>query len=117
MAKAFSLNSNNDIFIGLDGVLNVSSDLDAVLQDCATAAKAQLGEMVFSIDQGVPNFQTVWESATNVAQFEAFLRRAILRVKGVTEIKSLSIVVQNNTLFYTAEIVTVYGQGAIANGE
>ena len=116
MAKSFSLNANNDIFIGLDGLLSVSDSLDAVLQDCATAAKAQLGEMVLSIDQGVPNFQTIWESAANVAQFEAFLRRTIMSVAGVTEIKSLSVVVQNSTLFYTAEIVTIYGQGALTNG-
>lgn len=116
MAKSFSLNSNNDIFIGLDGLLSISNDLEAVLQDCATAAKAQLGEMILSIDQGVPNFQTIWQSAANVAQFEAFLRRTILRVSGVTEIKSLSVVVRDNTLFYTAEIVTIYGQGALTNG-
>ena len=116
MAKSFGLNANNDIYIGLDGLMVIKSDLDALLQDCKTAAQAQLGEMILAIDKGVPNFETIWQSSANVAQFESYLRTTILSVAGVTEIKNLTIKVAENTLFYRAEIVTIYGQGVISNG-
>lgn len=116
MSKTFAINSNNDIYIGLDGLLVIKEDLLSVLQNCQTAAQAQLGEMILSIDNGVPNFQTIWQSAANVAQFEAYLRRTILKVEGVKEIKTLSIVVRDNALFYNVEILTDYGLGAFYNG-
>lgn len=116
MTKSFTTDKSNDLFINLEGLLSTSTGLDAVMQNCETAAKAQLGEMVLAIDQGIPNFQTIWQSAANVVQFEAYLRRTLLAVDGVLEVTNLETVVQSNTLFYTATIKTIYGQGTITNG-
>lgn len=116
MTRTFSSDANNDLVILSDGNLSISSGLDAVLNAAQTAAQAQLGEMVLSIDTGVPNFQTVWSSATNVAQFEAYVRRAILSVDGVKEISEFSVDVRDNQIFYTANIVSTFGVGNISNG-
>lgn len=111
--KVFASNTNNDIYIGTDGNLATKTDLYAVMQAAQQASQAQLGEMIYAIDQGVPNFQTIWQSSANVAQFEAYLRRTILSVEGVTKITSLNTEVRDGTVFYTAEIETIYGKGAI----
>lgn len=113
--KVFASDSNNDLFIANDGNLAIRQDIDAVMQAAQQSAQAQLGEMVYAVDEGVPNFQTVWRSSTNIAQFEAFLRRAILKVEGVSKIESLDVVVRDSALFYTAEILTIYGRGSIQN--
>lgn len=113
MTKTLAVNENNDLYIAGDGRLAVRETLEAVMQNAQQAAQAQLGEMVLSIDQGVPNFQTIWESSANVAQFQAYVRRAILSTEGVIEVKELDTVVRDNAIFYTATIVTVYGQGVL----
>lgn len=113
MTQTFATNEKNDLYIGLDGRLVVVSGIDAVLNACQTAAQAQLGEMVLAVDQGVPNFETIWTSSANVAQFEAYVKRAIMSVDGVKGIENFSVKVQNNKVIYNARIQTIYGTGEI----
>jgi len=113
MTKSFSTNPNNDIFISPDGQLSISSDLSAVLQACQQAAQAQLGEMVLSIDQGVPNFQTIWRDAANVAQFEAYVRRALQSVTNVLEVSEFNSKVSDNKISYSATILTTFGRAQL----
>lgn len=115
MTQTFTTNSNNDIFLNNDGNLSISTGIQAVLQACATAAKAQLHEMIYAFDQGVANFETVWRNSANVAQFEASVRAAILAVDGVTGISDFSAVVQDDAVSYSATIQTIYGPGAITS--
>lgn len=116
MTRMIAVDSRNDIYIGKDGSLTLNRDLIAVMQAAQHAAQAQLGEMVLAVDEGVPNFQTVWESAANIAQFEAYVRRAILSVEGVTGIQEFTATVSNNAVQYSATINTIYGSGVLANG-
>jgi hypothetical protein len=115
MTQSFSINSNNDIFIGTDGNLSIATGITAIEYACQNAAQAQLNEMIFAYNQGVAYFETIWQNTANVAQFEASLRAAITSVPGVTGISNLTILVQNNQLNYTATIQTIYGTGNISN--
>lgn len=114
MVKTFATDANNDLYIANDGNLVIAQNLTAVLQACATAAKAQRGEMQYNLDLGIPNFDTVWNGTPNIPQFEAALRTTLLNVEGVTQIKTLTVENRSNVLIYQAEIVTVYGQGVIS---
>lgn len=116
MTKVFTVDENNDLMLAGNGNLSISTELEATLQACEHAAKAQLAEMVLAADQGVPNFQTIWNGSPNVTQFEAYLRRQLLAVVGVTDVVSLDTNVSNNILSYTATISTIYGQGVINGG-
>lgn len=113
MTRCFSTNTNNDIFIDTDGRLAISSRLQAVLDLCEHAVKAQLGEMVLAVNQGIPNFQTIWNGAPNTVQFAAYIRRAILSVDGVLEIVTLNTEPVADVMTYSATIRTIYGQGDI----
>lgn len=113
MTQTFATDSKNDLVIGLDGNLTISSGLQAVLQACATAAKAQLGEMVLALNRGVPNFQTIWSSRRNVAQFEAYLRATLENVDGVKKVNQLTVTANESVLNYSALIETEYGAGAV----
>jgi hypothetical protein len=115
MVQSFSLNANNDIFIGTDGNLSIATGLSAVEFACKNFAQAQLNEMIFEYDQGVAYFETIWQNTANVAQFEASLRAALSNVPGVTGISNLTITVANNQLNYVATIQTIYGTGNISN--
>jgi hypothetical protein len=113
MSQTLSVDANNDLFIGPDGSLALAYDLQAVLQAAQQAAQTQLGEMLYAVDQGLPNFATVWNGAANISQFEAHLRRTLLAVHHVTGIRELSILVTNNALSYEALIETEYGPGVL----
>lgn len=116
MTKVFTVDVNNDLVLAGDGNLSISTELKATLQACEHAAKAQLSEMVLAVDQGVPNFQIIWNGSPNVTQFEAYLRRQLLAVVGVTDVVALDTDVSNNILSYTATISTIYGEGVINGG-
>jgi hypothetical protein len=113
MTQTIAVDKNNDMYIDANGNLAIVFGLQATLQACAQAAKAQLGEMVLATDQGIPYFQQVWIGVPNLQQFEAALRSAFLGVSGVIEVVSLSLSQTSNTLSYTAVIRTIYGAGAI----
>ena len=116
MPQMIATNDKNDIFLDQEGNISMISGIDAVLQACEHAAKAQLGEMIFSVNQGIPNFQTIWRGGeANISQFDSALRTAILSVDGVIRITSLDISVSQNQLTYRAVINTIYGQ-VISNG-
>lgn len=113
MTRTLSVDSSNDIFIGIDGSLSIATARDAVLQACAQVAKAQLGEMVYAVDEGIPNFQAVWNGSPNLSQFEAYLRRNIEAVADVIGVDSVTITVTGGTLSYVAVIKTIYGPGVL----
>lgn len=111
MTQSFSTNENNDIFIGTDGNLSIATGIEAVLFACANAAKAQLNEMIYAYNEGVANFQTIWTSRVNIAQFEASVRQAILSVPGVVGIESFEAIASGSVVNYRAVINTIYGIG------
>lgn len=114
MVKTFATNENNDLFIATNGNLAITTGLDAILQACQTAAKAQRGEMIYNTTLGVPNFETIWaRGIPNLAQYEAALRQTLLGVEGVTNVTDLLVTNQNNVLSYQANIVTDQGTATI----
>lgn len=109
MTQTFTSNSANDIFIGSDGNLAISSGIEAVAMACKTASLAQLGEEVLTDTQGLPNFQSIWIGSPNYALYESYLRNTLLNVPGVLAVKSITMSAQDNVLSYTATIQTQFG--------
>lgn len=104
----------NDIYLNSEGNLSISLGIDAILENCAEAAKTRLGELIFDVNQGIPYFETVWGGVPNIEQFSGSLRQAFLNVEGVVEVVSLITSQENNTLLYTAIIRTTEGTGGIS---
>lgn len=116
MTSTFGTTSEtNDIYLGPDGNLVVLVGLPAIIAACETATKAQLGEMILSINAGIPNFQTVWIGVPKLATYEAYLRRTLEGVEGVTRVAQLTLSHAADVLSYVAEIETPFGSG-IVNG-
>jgi hypothetical protein len=113
MTITISSDEKNDIYIGANGNLSISSGLNAVMQAAQQAVQTQLGEMIYATDKGIPNFSAVWNGAANIAQFDAALRRTLLAVEHVIGIDDLTISVQGNKLSYTVIIQTDFGSGAL----
>lgn len=113
MTTSFLTNSSNDLYIATDGNLATASGLLSVVQNVQNETQAILGECVFDIERGLPDFETIWIGVPNVAQYETALRDTILRVSGVRDIISLAVSLADGVAGYTAEILTDYGTGAM----
>lgn len=98
----------NDIFIGADGNLSILSGIEAVAVACGTATKAQLGEMVFATNTGIPNFQVLWVGTPDYGLWKAAILNTLQNVAGVTQVKSLNLTVNGSTVSYVAQILTEF---------
>ena len=114
MIRVLAVDKNNDLYIAANGSLATADGLQAVMQAAQQAAQTQLAEMIYAVDQGVPNLQSVWDGAPNIPQFEAYLRAALLAVAGVTGVQTLEAQVVGDRLVYRATIQTIYGTGAVS---
>lgn len=111
--RVIAADGNNDLYIGPDGSLAMATGLQAVMQAARQAAQTQLGEMMYAVDEGVPDFASIWNGAANVSQFEAYLRRTLLAIDHITGVRDLTITVSGNKLSYAATLETDYGPGAL----
>jgi hypothetical protein len=109
MVQTFATNADNDIFLAANGNLLVLTTNSAVMAACKTAARAQLGEMIYATGLGLPNFQAVWIGVPNLALWQSYLRNTFQNVEGVTQVSNITITVSDNILHYTAEITTQFG--------
>ena len=116
MTQTLAVNDKNDIYIDGENNIAIAFDLEATLQACAQATKTLLNEMIYAQGQGVPYFETAYAGVSNLQQFEAATRNAILAVAGVVEIVSFILGQEGDTLSYSVVIKTVYGIGNIQNG-
>jgi len=112
----FAVNEKNDIYLGNDGNMVITeTSIEATLQVCEHYAKAQRGEMVYQIQEGVPYSQTAFDDL-NINQFRGQLGQQLLRVMDVVEIESLEVTQNSEVLEYTALIQTVFGEGELNGG-
>lgn len=116
MTRSLAVDGDNDIFVGADGALAMTTGRDAVLQCCEHAAKTQLGEMIYAADEGLPNFAAVWNGAPNLPLWESYLRRSLRAVPDVVSVVSVALDSAAGVLTYEATIQTIYGTGAISGG-
>lgn len=114
MSLCFAVDGKNDLYLGADGNLAQTRDLDAIMQAAQHAAQTMLGEMQYATDQGLPNFETVWNGSPNLPQFAAYLRRAVLAVEGVQQITDLSVTTSDGVLRYGVTIQTLYGTAVLS---
>jgi len=109
VVQTFGTNSpDHDLYLGPSGNLVVLTGIEAVEAACATATKAQLGEMVFATGTGIPNFQALWIGTPEYNLWKAAVLSTLQSVEGVTAVTSLNLVVNGSTVSYVAQITTQY---------
>lgn len=113
MTRILATDQNNDIYVGADGHLAVKTGIDAVMQACEHACLAQLGEMVYAVDRGMPTMAALWSGQPKIGLYEAAIRSQLLAVKDVVRVLDLSVGVSGDAFFYHAKIETIYGTGEL----
>lgn len=115
MTRTLASSVANDLIVDPSGNLIMLTGLAAVAADCRSAMQAQLGEMVFAQDRGIPTLATIWNQY-NPAQFQAAGRRALLRIPDVLGVESIVVTRDGGTVRYTATIRTIYGETVVNAG-
>lgn len=113
MTLTLLTDKNNDLYLDVNGNIAVGTGIKAVTALCEFAAKTRLGEMIFQANEGLPNFQVIWNGSPNPAQFEAALRQTLINVPDVSEIINITMTINSNSLNYVAIIKTIYGNTVI----
>lgn len=113
MSITLATDGNNDIFMDSGGNIGIVRNIQACKEAAQQAAQSQLGEMQYFVDRGIPNFQVLWNGHPSVAQFEAALRRELLRVTDVVEVSALVSRLNGDRVQYVAAIVTTFGPAEI----
>lgn len=108
MTQTIGINSDMDMILDANGNLVMRTEQDAMADICKGAMQAQIGEMIFASDQGMPMMATAFRNY-NPFQFEAAGRVTLLAVDGVLGVESFTVIRVGNTLEYTAVINTIYG--------
>lgn len=110
----FASTRDNDFLIK-DGSMRLSSGVVAVAMTARHYAQTMLGEMIHKTKSGIPFWPTVFDRVSE-AQFVAGLRLRIMELPEVTELRDLSVVINDGMLQYTVTLVTIYGQEVLEGG-
>jgi hypothetical protein len=107
---------NNDLYIDDMRNIAISTDLQACLEACESVASTMLGEQIYAQDEGVPNFQALWNGVPNFQQAEVAIRNAIESVENVEKILEFDYLNEGDEFRYNALIKTAFGVGKVYNG-
>lgn len=106
--KSLALDEKHDLALAGTGNIGIATGINAVKQNCETAMRAQVSEMIYAMQDGVPTMETVWDNF-NPVQFEASARRTLSGVEGVVRVEAFYMRLDGDTLYYEAVIRTIYG--------
>ena len=113
MSITLAVNGNNDLFVDKSGDLAQARNIEACKESAQQAAQTQLAEMQYHVDRGIPNFEVLWSGRPSVAQFEAALRRELMKVTDVLDVPELSTQLRGDRVVYSVTIKTTFGTVAI----
>lgn len=107
--RTIATDENNDWFLDSQGNLSFVTGIQAVSQSSKNYGSTKRGEMIHSIEHGVAFFDTAFDHAPSLSQFEASVRRRLSELPDLVSILNLSVNQNGEELSYTATLETVYG--------
>jgi hypothetical protein len=105
-------NANRDIYIDGTGNISLIDGIAALELICQEALEAQLSEMIYAANTGMPAFNDVFLN-TNLQGYIAAGINILIGIPGVVSVKSFTGTVAGGAFKYTAVIQTIYSQSFI----
>lgn len=109
---SIAVDSNYDIYIDTTAKLGMVRDKDACTQDCLLASQMLSGEYPYDTTQGVTYLQSLFQNK-NPYEFEQSMIDNLMTVPNVLQVDNFKILQQGDTLYYSADISTSFGQVTI----
>lgn len=92
------------------------SDSDVIKQNCDSALRQHVNELLFNKSSGIDYFNNIFTSSQNFQLFESQARSQLLSVSGVNSVISFEYIFYDGLLQYETVIDTIYGE-KIINGQ
>lgn len=114
MTTNFAIDSNNG-FLVQENQLVLVNDKESIAINCQTLSQTIQSEEPFFQDVGIEYFETLWEGSANIPDFERSLRDTLNSIEGVVYTNNFLYEIENNTLNYQIDILTIFGTTTIGN--
>lgn len=113
--KALSADSNNDLFLGADGQIAISSGREAYSQCAAALFRTIRGEHYLDVGLGVPHV-SMMSGASSGSEWRAAMRDAALSLPFVKSIRKFEskYVASTKTMEYSMTMETDIGSVTVA---
>jgi hypothetical protein len=107
--------SNNDLFLPDGRNLAIITGAAACAQNVLHKTLMRTTEDIYNVLNGVDYLGTIFTAHRDVDAARKSLTDAILSVPDVLSVESLSIDIRGDGFFFTAQILTIYGQLTVSN--
>lgn len=111
--KTIAINSNNDIYIDSSNNLAIKTDINAMGDILINKSQLNQGELLYDETKGIDFMGTIFNSPSNIDLYQSQLTDLIENSDEVIKLYSFETQITNTpktqTLNYTAEILTEYG--------
>jgi hypothetical protein len=115
MSKLWAVNDNNDMFANANGTIALVEDEAGVDQDVKHALTSVLGEMIYSQQDGVDFYGTIFAPFPNVEAFIQSCRKNIRRKSNILSVNSFEVFKEDNIAKYETTITTSFGKQVITD--
>lgn len=97
----------NDLALEAGG-LKLIGGAEAIAQSCAQITNVRKKDKILDMRGGLPYFEAVYDNQ-RYAVFEAGIRKELVKVTGVNQVQSVTLVERDGVLGFTATVATDYG--------
>ena len=108
--QIFEENGKRDLFMNEQNQLGILTAEAGVAQATKSAVEIEIGSALYNVERGVALEESVRTGTANLQQFEFYARKQISSVPDVVAIVEFNAEISANTIFYTAIILTTFGQ-------
>ena len=106
---------NNDLFLADGRNLVIITGAAACAQNVLHKTLMRVTEDIYNVLNGVDYFGTIFTAQRDVDAARKSLVDAIQSVPDVISVEAITIDIRGDTFFYTAQILTIYGQLTVSN--
>lgn len=114
-SSTLQVNGNNDLYLPDGRNLTLLTNIDACVQDVRLNCLMRYTENIYDVNEGVKYFEYIFTPQQSYDDARRSLATAILANSDVININSLTMDISGNTLTFTAQILTIYGQATVSN--
>lgn len=103
---------DNGNLLVVDGMLVISSGIEAIRQTCTQTCSTLRGEMLYSADKGVDYEKNVWNQP-DIDEFYMDLVENLMRIPGVVTVGNLNVDTESSSFKYSVDVSTIYGKTSV----
>ena len=107
--QTISINSNNDIYLGTNGNLAITQDINALADISKNKVLQNYGEALYNTLQGIPYFETMFTDNPKIDLFQAAVIETLENTDNIQRISNFDYTQENGVYSYSLIEHTTFG--------